>query len=219
MLTYVFTLKRRWPWLALAVLLIAPLLVIAWRLWLTRSYAPQIYTTLAEVPPYEVALVFGAGIRHNRPSVALADRIEAAAALYHAGKVKKLLMTGDNGVADYNEPLVMKSYAEMLGVPAADIVLDYAGRRTYDSCYRAGAIFGLDRVILVTQAFHQARAAYLCDRLGLEMVGFVAGNRRFGRRTQVWWLVRETLASVVAWWDINIGQPTPILGEPLLIKT
>ncbi len=219
MRAYFSFLTRRWPWLALLLILMSPLLIVVWRLWLTQRYAPQIQATVEDVPPHEVAIVFGAGIRNNRPSAALADRVEAAAALYHTGKVKKLLMTGDNSFVDYNEPQVMKTYAETLGVPATDIVLDYAGRRTYDSCYRAGAIFGLDRAILVTQAFHQARAIYLCDRLGLETVGFVADNRRFRRTVRFWWSVRETLASAVAWWDINIGQPMPVLGEPLPIGT
>ena len=153
------------------------------------------------------------GGRHNRPSAALADRVEAAADLYHAGKVQKLLLTGDNRFVDYNEPGVMRAYALELGVPDEDIVLDYAGRRTYDSCYRARAIFQIKAAVLVTQGFHQARAAYLCDQLGVKPVGFVADKRYYLRRLRLWWEIRETLASAVAWWDINVAQPTPILGE------
>ena len=74
----------------------------------------------------------------------LQDRVETAVLLYQAGKVNKLLLSGDNRYADYNEPARMMDYALSRGVPAEDIQLDYAGRRTYDTCYRAGAIFQLD---------------------------------------------------------------------------
>ncbi len=207
--------KRYWAWLILAAAL--PLgLLIAWRAWLSLTHQP--YTSLEQLPSGQVALVFGAGIRNNRPSAALADRVEAAAALYHAGKVQKLLMTGDNRYLDYNEPAVMQAYAIELNVPAADITLDYAGRRTYDSCYRARAIFGLEAAVLVTQAFHQARAAYLCQQLGVRAIGYTADKRAYSRRLRLWWEVRETLASAVAWWDINVTRPTPVLGEKLPIK-
>lgn len=141
-----FLLKRsgRWPVL-MAILPFA--LLMAWRTWLNVTYQP--YTSLEQLPAGQVALVFGAGIRNNRPSAVLADRVEAAAALYHAGKVQKLLMTGDNRYLDYNEPAVMQAYAIELKVPAEDIILDYAGRRTYDSCYRAREIFGLGRSFFV----------------------------------------------------------------------
>lgn len=194
------------------------LLLIGWRVWLNFVYSSQIYKAVADVPPRSVAIVFGAGIRGDRPSAALADRIEGAAALYHAGKVHKLLMSGDNRFVNYNEPEVMKVYAEELGVPPEDIVLDYAGRRTYDTCYRARAIFGVKAAVLVTQNFHQARAAYLCEQLGVEPVGLAADKRSYLGPLRLWWAVRETLASAMAWWDVNIVQPVPVLGEALPIE-
>ncbi len=192
--------------------------LIGWRVWLNWSYHTRIYTSVDEVPERRVALVFGAGVRQDRPSAVLADRIEAAALLYHAGKVDKLLMTGDNRFIYYNEPAVMKAYAEELQVPAEDIVLDYAGRRTYDSCYRARAIFAVDEAVLVSQEFHLARAAYLCEQLGVEPAGFVADQRTYLRRLRWWWEVRETLATAAAWWDIHVTRPLPVLGEMLPIK-
>lgn len=198
--------------------LLPPGLLMGWRVWLNFSYRASTYTIATEVPTQNIAIVFGAGIRQDRPSAVLADRVEAAAALYHAGKVQKLLMTGDNRFLDYNEPAVMQDYAEELNVPVEDIVLDYAGRRTYDSCYRAKAIFEVDQAVLVTQAFHQARAAYLCDQLGIKSVGLVADRRAYARSLRLWWEIRETLASAAAWWDVNIARPTPVLGEKLPIK-
>jgi SanA protein len=127
--------------------------------------------------------------------------------------VEKLLCSGDNRRVDYNEPAAMKTYALRLGVPEEDIVLDYAGRRTYDSCYRARAIFGVERAVVVTQRFHTARSLYTCEALGLDVVA-VTANRRVYAARQVIWKTREYLALVLAWWDVNVGRPTPVLGEP-----
>jgi SanA protein len=194
------------------------LTLIGWRVWLYWSNKPLLYTYPQEVPPHKIALVFGAGIRNGRPTPALADRVEAAAELYHAGKVSKLLMSGDNRFVSYNEPAAMKAYAQELNVPPEDIVLDYAGRRTYDSCYRARVIFGVQEAVLVTQGFHQPRAVYLCHHLGIESVGYVADNRYYSRWTRLQWTIRETLASAAAWWDVNVARPVPVLGDPIPIE-
>ena len=184
-----------------------------WRLWLHTNYRANIYRAPDEVPPRPVAIVFGAALGPDgRPSVALADRVESAAALYHAGKVRKLLMSGDNRFPDYNEPAAMRAYAQHLNVPAADILLDPGGQRTYDSCYRARAIFSIDEAVLITQAFHQARAIYLCNQLGVRSVGLVANNRRYSIGTRLWWQVRETLAAAAAWFDVHLLRPTPRMG-------
>lgn len=104
-----------------------------------------------DVPARRVAIVFGAQVKKDgTPSVVLRDRVETAVALYKSGKVEKLLMSGDNRFVDYNEPEAMRRYALALGMPEADIVLDYAGRRTYDTCYRAKEIFGMNSALLVT---------------------------------------------------------------------
>jgi SanA protein len=117
---------------------------------------------------------------------------------------------------DYNEPGAMRAYAVHLGVPADAIVLDYAGRRTYDTCYRARAIFGVERAVLVTQRFHVARALYVCDALDVDAVALVADRRDYTVR-RVIWETREYLALAQAWWDVNVRHPVPVLGEPLPI--
>jgi SanA protein len=139
--------------------------------------------------------------------------MEAAIVLYEVGAVNKLLLSGDNRFADYNEPAAMAEYARARGVPPQDLVLDYAGRRTYDSCYRARAIFGLDRAILVTQHFHLPRALYTCGRLGIEAVGLVADQRRYTRSS--WYELRELLATGRAWLDLQVFKPLPVLGDPI----
>ena len=196
--------------LSLGVVVVFPF-VLRWSIDL--RYKRRIYSA-EEVPPRRVAVVFGAGITPDgRPMAALADRVWTAVELYDAGKVEKLLMTGDNRFVDYNEPESMRQYALAHGVPDGDIVLDYAGRRTYDSCYRANYIFGVQDAILVTQHFHLDRALYTCDRLDIDAVG-VAADRRPYAAIRFWWL-RELAAVTRAWLDLNFLHPTPVLGEKL----
>ena len=169
-----------------------------------------------EVDPRPVAIVFGAGVYPDgRLSPMLADRVATGVALYNAGKVQKLLMTGDNSILTYNEPWHMADYAIRLGVPEEDIAFDYAGRRTYDSCWRAKHIFGLARVVLVTQGFHLPRAIYLCQAMGLDAVGVAADRRVYPRRTLAWLTLRETLARLRAWVDVHLFKPQPIGGDPI----
>lgn len=166
------------------------------------------------VPARRVAIVFGAGLWNDgSPTPVLMDRVETGAKLYFAGKVEKLLMSGDNSQVEYNEPAAMREYAISLGVPDADIVLDYAGRRTYDSCYRAKEIFRVKEAILVTQKFHLARALFLCNALGLDGVGVEANNHTFRKGSVFFWSLRELPATLTAFADI-ITRPLPILGNP-----
>lgn len=160
------------------------------------------------------AVVFGAGLRRDgTPTLVLEDRVETAVELYRAGKVKKILMSGDNRFITYNEPAAMRAYAIGLGVPDEDIVLDYAGRSTYDTCYRAKEIFGLNQTILVTQSFHLPRAIYTCRMLGLDASGVVADNKEFRRSSELVWNIREFGSCLKALLDLHITHPLPVLGD------
>lgn len=171
-----------------------------------------------DVPAKQVAIVFGAEVKKDgTPSVVLRDRVETAVTLYKSGKVEKLLMSGDNRFVDYNEPESMRQYALTLGVPDADIVLDYAGRRTYDTCYRAKEIFGVNSAVLVTQRFHLPRALFLCNALGMGAIGVESENYYYLKRLRLFWNVRELLASVQSVLDVYLLKPLPILGEPEFI--
>jgi SanA protein len=180
----------------------------------TGLYArPKIFTA-KNVPSRRVAIVFGAGLwRNGSATPVLIDRVTTAANLYLSGKVEKLLMSGDNRFVDYNEPSVMRALALSLGVPDGAIVLDYAGRRTYDTCYRAKAIFEVSAAILVTQGFHLPRAIYLCNKLGVDSIGVDADLRTYRKFSLLYWNARELLATVSALWDVNIGHPVPVLGD------
>lgn len=174
-----------------------------------------------EVPSLRAAIVFGAGLLHDgTPSPVLKDRVSTAAQLYLAGKVEKILLSGDNRFIDYNEPASMQRYALSLGVPEEDIILDYAGRRTYDTCYRAKEIFGLQEAILVTQRYHLPRALFTCRSLGLTANGVIADMRDYHPNSLRFWSLREIPATLVAVWQVWVSHPLPVLGdkEPILFE-
>lgn len=197
-----------------SLLLLAGLILFIPRL-ITALYAAPRLVGLQDAPEKPVAIVFGAGLqRDGTPTPVLRDRVATAAELYFSGKVKKLLMSGDNRFLNYNEPGAMAAYAISLGVPEEDIVLDYAGRRTYDTCYRARHIFGVQEALLVTQRFHLPRALYLCNSQGIQALGVDADLRTYRKRSQFIWHVRETPATLIALWETHLTHPTPVLGDP-----
>ena len=170
--------------------------------------------SLEDIPAERAAIVFGAGLwRDGSPTPVLRDRVQAASELYFQGKVEKLLLSGDNRFADYDEPSAMKNYALGLGVPEEVIILDFAGRRTYDTCYRAKEIFGLESAILVTQEFHLSRALYICDALGISSKGINADRRTYRKFSRGYWNLRESLATISALWDVHVKHPIPVLGD------
>jgi SanA protein len=173
------------------------------------------------VPEQPVAIIFGAWVEPDGdPSPMLADRVQMGAKLYKAGKVKALLLTGDNHVETYNEPEAMRQYALTLGIPDSALVLDYAGFRTYDSCYRANAIFQVEQAILVTQGFHLDRALLTCNELGVESVGVAADVVRpegYDQRNLFISQVREFPSTAFALIDLISGRQPTFLGAPLPI--
>ena len=198
--------------LILSLLVLLGLLFPKLIVWLFAS--PRIFTKEG-VPAGRVAIVFGAGLRYDgTPTAILRDRVQTAVQLYQLGKVNKLLMSGDNRVVDYNEPEAMRQYALGLGIPDEDIVLDYAGRRTYDTCYRASAIFQVNSAVLVTQDFHLPRAIFLCNWFGVESVGVESNNNYYRKISHFIWNTRELFATSQAVWDVYALKPVPVLGEP-----
>ncbi|MEU8886406.1 ElyC/SanA/YdcF family protein [Streptomyces sp. NPDC048442] len=164
-----------------------------------------------QAPDRDVAMVFGAGLWKGEPTPYLARRLDAAAELYRAGKVRVVLVTGDNGREEYDEPDAMRSYLVRHGVPDQHVVSDYAGFDTWDSCVRAKKIFGVDRAVLISQAFHIRRAVALCDAAGVE--GFGVGVDDVHDTTWYYGGVREVFAAGKAALDAAF-QPDPhFLGE------
>lgn len=209
-------LKRILHWLLHHILplgCLALLIVLLPRL-VTGVYAAKRMYQQPEAPPRRVAIIFGAGLRRDgTPTAMLRDRVLTGAELYFSGKVEKLLMSGDNRFVGYNEPESMRQFALTVGVPDEAIVLDYAGRRTYDTCYRAKAIFGVESALLVSQGFHLPRALFLCNMLGLDTVAVEAIHCYWNGSPFVW-DVREQFATVAAFLDLYVSNPLPVLGDP-----
>ncbi len=173
-----------------------------------RQQASPLYRAIGDVPKMPVAIVFGAGVG----TTILTDRVQTAVSLYKNGKVRKILMSGDNGHVDYDEPKAMKTLAVAQGVPFADVVCDYAGFRTYDSLYRARNIFDVRQAILVTQAFHLPRAMYIARHLGLSVVGIDAARHSYGFE-QYFYELREIAAIETACFDVFTQRKPKFLGK------
>lgn len=201
----------------LGSLLAAAFFVALINVYVQRQAANKVCEIISQIrieEPPRVAIVFGAGLRGDgEPSPALQDRVVTAVELWRSKRVGKLLMSGDNQTENYDEPTAMKEAAMKLGVPETDIVLDFAGRRTYDTCYRAKEIFDVKKAVLITQEFHLNRAIYLCQGVGINVVGLSADRRRYPNSARRWWAMRETLAVASAWFDANIFAQSPVLGK------
>ncbi|MFC8291363.1 vancomycin high temperature exclusion protein [Streptomyces sp. NPDC057242] len=177
--------------------------------WMHTAAAGRLRTT-ADVPARDVAVVFGAGLWKGRPTPYLAHRLDTAAELYRTGKVRVLLVTGDNSRTSYDEPSAMRAYLIGRGVPDGRIVSDHAGFDTWDSCVRARRVFGVDRAVLVTQDFHVKRAVALCGRAGVDAYGVGAAEPH--DLTWYYGTVREVLAAGKAALDAGLRPDPRFLG-------
>ncbi|MGL4174547.1 MAG: SanA/YdcF family protein [Dermatophilaceae bacterium] len=214
--------QRSWPGLAarlrrprrrmlvggLAVALVVGLGPWAW----TRVASAGHVHRPPDAPSAPVVLVLGAGLdAAGRPSPYLAARLDVAAELVENGRARVALVSGDNRFVDYDEPTAMLDGLVERGVPASAIVRDFAGRDTYDSCVRARRIFGVDRVLVVSQGYHLPRAVAICRAVGLDADGVGDWSaRRYGAG----WAqgtVREVPASVKAALDV-LSRRDPVLG-------
>lgn len=176
-----------------------------------------VFDDLKQVPRARVGLVLGCStnLADGRPNPYFVHRIEAATALYAEGVVAYLLVSGDNGTRDYDEPTMIKAALVERGVPAHRIVLDYAGFRTLDSVIRAREVFGIDDFVVVSQRFHCERAVLLARRLGMHATGYAASDVPGieGAKTRA----REWLARAKAVIDLSVGTRPRFLGPRVVI--
>jgi SanA protein len=209
--------RRVW-WLLAGALLLA-LGVAVCNLWVLRAGKGRMFDRVEDVPTRPVGLVLGVSRRTSDGRYAnphFTHRIAAAAKLYHAGKVKHLLVSGDNHTAGYDEPSDMRDALVARGVPAHAITLDYAGLRTLDSVVRAKVVFGQSRLVIVSEPFHNARALFLCRHHGIDAVAFNA--EPVSVRVSRWAHLREYLARVKAVLDVYIFRTRPRhLGLPVAL--
>ncbi len=175
----------------------------------------RLFDDVNELPEVKVGLVFGTDPRHQgRENRYFRYRIDAAVEVWNAGKVETLIVSGDNREKDYNEPQKMKEALIEEGVPADRIVCDYAGLRTLDSVVRAKEIFGVTKVLVISQRFQNERAIYLAKANGMDAYGYNAQDVELqaGMKTKM----REVGARVKMWLDVNFLDTQPRhLGEKI----
>lgn len=164
-----------------------------------------------------VAIVFGASVYQDELSTILEDRVKTAIELYRAKKIDRIVVSGDNRTNSYNEPKAMAEYLHSHAVDNKDIILDYAGRSTYETLERARDIFGLNRAVLISQRTHLPRALFIAEGLGLECVGVASDRRDYGSETS-YQKFREVGASLKAFYNLYFFPPPTILGEKIPIK-
>lgn len=171
-----------------------------------------------KIPKNRVGLVLGTSNRlvGGRSNPYYTNRINAAIVLFNAGKIDYILVSGDNGSPYYNEPMVFKRDLIKGGIPDECIFLDYAGFRTLDSMIRAKAIFGLDKVTIISQRFHNKRAIYLARKKGLDAIGFNAGDLSMKDGMKV--RIREYFARVKVFIDLALNTQPKFYGEQIEIK-
>lgn len=167
-------------------------------------------------PTADVVIVLGAKVAPGgtRPYNFLQGRLDTAAALLAAGRVKVILVTGDGAGRSGNETAVMGAYLESIGVDPGRVVADPYGLDTYDSCVRARQVYGIARALVVTQSHHLARAVTLCRQAGVDVDGVVARcpDCRWGTIAQNW--VRDYFAATKAAWDAVVDRPPAVTSPP-----
>jgi len=212
-----FLVKSGYVLLALCFILLATILIADG---LIKSFAKdKLYTEVNAIPKNKVGVVLGTSkyLVNGHINQYYQFRIDAAAELYHSGKVEFLLISGDNRHHSYNEPQTFKNDLVKKGIPEERIFLDYAGFRTLDSMVRAKEVFGQESITVISQKFHNERAIYLAEKRGLNAIGFNAKdvNLRSGFKVQM----REYLARVKMFSDLIFSKQPRFLGEEIEIRS
>jgi SanA protein len=201
---------RRWPLLskmAIGGAVALALLVVAANAYVLLTGQGRSTDSVAEVPPAQVAIVPGALVEPDgEMSAMLADRVRQAAALWHAGKVEKILVSGDHGRWAYDEPGTMRKALVAAGVRPEDVFEDHAGFETWATMVRARSVFGVRDAVVVTQGFHMPRALYLADEAGIDATGLTADLHEWGFQGRKSTL-REVLSRVKAVVDVSLDTP------------
>lgn len=178
----------------------------------------KIFISTKDIPYNKVGLLLGTGkiLSNGRTNLYYINRIDAAVKLYKAGKISFILVSGDNGNKNYDEPSTIKEDLILKGVPENKIYLDYAGFRTLDSVVRSKKIFGQTSITIISQRFHNERAIYIAEKNDIKAVAFNAEdvNKRYGLKT----ILRERFARVKMIIDLTLGKNPKFLGEKIIIK-
>ncbi len=199
------------------------LLIILFSVWTAEKLIQKnteqfTYSDSEDIPYNKVGLLLGTAktLSNGAPNLYFTYRIEAAARLFEEGKIEYLVISGDNGTKEYNEPEDMKDALLKRGIPESKLYLDHAGFRTYDSIVRMQKIFGQEKFTIISQEFHVVRAIYIARSKGLEVIGFVAQEAYGNADLKV--KIREKFARVKAVLDVALYKEPKFLGEPIRIE-
>ena len=211
-------LKRKVLYISAFILLAAIVFTAAIDLYIGRFSAQYLFDDYNKIPENKCGLLLGTSkyTVHGTINQYFSTRLDAAAKLYHSGRVKYIIASGDNSEVNYNEPRQMAEGLKKRGVPMEKIFLDYAGFRTLDSIVRGKEIFGQNSVTVISQKFHNERAVYIGRTYGISVIGFNAEDNEYTTNPMV--RLREIFARFKAFIDVNIikGQPK-FLGEKIHI--
>jgi len=192
--------------------------VVATNYWMVSKAQDQIYNDTSTIPKNKVGLLLGTSkyVSSGTINHYYAYRIDAAVALFKAGKIDYILVSGDNGSSNYDEPSTFKDDLVARGIPGNRIFLDFAGFRTLDSVVRAKEVFGLSTFTIISQQFHNERAIYLAKHFNINAIAFNAKDvsNRYGFKTRF----REYLARSKAAADVVFNMQPKYLGENIRIE-
>ncbi len=208
-------LRRTLVWTAVAAVALCALLDH----WVVNNSEAYVYSDYSLLPDNDVGLVLGTSTltRHGAPNPQFYGRIHAAVELYQLGKIKRIIVSGANPEANYNEPRAMWRELTKAGVPSSAITMDFAGFRTFDSIFRAEAVFGLHRMTIITQRYHAYRAVFIGKKLQMRVVAYAAPG---DDQVPVHQYVREWFARLKAVFDIYLLDTAPkFIGEPLPLNS
>ncbi|GAB3956940.1 hypothetical protein GCM10028805_48230 [Spirosoma harenae] len=203
-------------WLIKALIVLSFLgatVVLVCNWWVVYNTRNQIYFDINELPANDYGLVLGTSkfVRTGKENLFFRYRMEATARLWKEGKVKYLILSGNNDSEYYNEPADMKRALTKLGVPVSAMLPDYAGYRTFDSVVRCKGYFKQEKITIISQNFHNARALYIGNHEGMEAIAFAAQDVPDGYSWRT--LIREYLARPAALLDIYVFRPEPEKGN------
>lgn len=194
---------RRLAITALLLTILTVVVIVAASRACRKASEGRIFTRLEAVPTNDVGLVLGTSrlLKNGKPNLHFNQRIAATTSLYHAGKVRHLLVSGDNHVVTYNEPEDMRAALVSAGIPAEAISCDYAGFRTLDSVVRAKEVFGLTSCTIISEEFHCPRAVWIARNHGLDAIAFAAPDVSLKG-----WSLRATIREKLArgWCSIDL---------------
>ncbi|MBP8979109.1 YdcF family protein [Candidatus Dojkabacteria bacterium] len=212
-----FKTKRKVPYLILILLLIPNILLGGINIFIRKSSEKHIFheqsINVLEDGSYDAILILGSGIRNNYPTPILKERLDTGIYLYENDIAPKIIMGGDHGQEYYDEVNIMKEYAIEKGVPSEDIFMDHAGFSTYESMYRAQYIFGVQKLVVVSQKYHLYRAIYIGRNLGMDVVGANATKTIMGGHRAR--LTREVFAQGKDFLKVILRPEPTFLGEKI----